>query len=69
MLTLAGVVALDPYSRREYGNGRKKSAVNVSLNFKIVLLNFTVELVSYETATKNFIFAQTMLLEKRVKHA
>ncbi|KAL5272706.1 hypothetical protein ACHWQZ_G000784 [Mnemiopsis leidyi] len=35
MLTLAGVVALDPYSRREYGNGRKKSAVNGSYSLSV----------------------------------
>ena len=62
MLTLAGVVALDPYSRREYGNGRKKSAVNVSLELcYCAILKLTVELVSYETATINFIFAPTPL--------
>ena len=38
MLTLAGVVALDPYSKREYGGGRRKSATsNVSLSWQLLI--------------------------------
>ena len=47
MLTLAGVVALDPYSKRDYGNYRRKSSANVSWSYHLLFICWVYRKVQF----------------------